>query len=95
LGIIQNILKVDQKNIDAFTLYAILMIDSLDYSKAKEILNEAMINNLGQTRDHPYFLITKVKCELGLNDTENAQKTLNEVLKNFDKLESMEKDSTL
>jgi hypothetical protein len=94
LGIIQNILQIDPRNIDAFTLYSIIMIDSGDYTKAKEIINEAMINNLAQTRDHGYFLISKVKCDLGCEDTENAQKTLNDILKNFDKFELDEKNFT-
>lgn len=85
LGCVQNILQMDPKNIDAYTLYSLIMIDNQDFTKAKEVLNEAMINNLSQTKDHLYFLIAKSKCEVNLNDNENAQKTLNEALKIFDK----------
>lgn len=91
-GIVQNILQIDPKNVDAFTLFALIKIDMGDFAKAKEIINEAMINNLVQTREHPYFNIAKVRCEIGLNDNENAQKTLNELLKNFDKYEIEERN---
>jgi tetratricopeptide (TPR) repeat protein len=87
MGIVQNIFQIDPKNIDAATLSALICIDNSDFPRAKELINEAMITNLSQTREHPYFMIAKAKCEVGLNETENAQKTLNDLLKNFDKFE--------
>lgn len=87
MGIVQNIFQIDPKNIDAATLSALICIDNSDFPRAKELINEAMITNLSATREHAYFLITKAKCEVGLNETENAQKTLYELLKNFDKFE--------
>ncbi len=77
LGTVQNVLVIDPKNIDAATLSAMICIDGSDFPRAKELINEAMITNLSQTREHAYFLIAKAKCEVGLNETESAQKTLN------------------
>ncbi len=92
MEIVQNILRIDSDNLDAFTLYAIALIENKDYSKAKEIINEAMLNNLSQSREHGYFLISKVKCEVGSEDTNNAHKTLKDLLDNFDKYEKSEKN---
>lgn len=82
---VQNILQVDQYNVDAYTLYALVLIENNDHSKAKEVLKEAMINNLAQCRDHGYFQIVKTKCEVSLSDTDSATRTLNETLSSVDK----------
>jgi len=92
IELIQSILQIDPRNLNAFTFYAILMIDMQDFAKAKEIINEAMISNLAQTREHGYFLISKVKCEFGVGDYDSANKTLIDVLKNFDKFISDDKN---
>ena len=83
---VQNILQIDQYNIDAYTLYALILIEENDYVKAREIIKEAMINNLVQSREHGYFQIVKTKCEVNLSDPESASKTINESLRIIDKL---------
>lgn len=82
---VQNILQIDQYNIDAYTLYALILIEKNDFVKAREIIKEAMINNLVQCRDHGYFQIVKTKCEVVLSDVETATKVLNENLQSIDK----------
>jgi hypothetical protein len=82
---VQNILQIDQYNVDAYTLYALVLMENNDHSKAREVLKEAMINNLVQCRDHGYFQIVKTKCEVSLGDTDSATKTLNETLRLVDK----------
>jgi hypothetical protein len=86
-GVVQNVLQIDAQNVDASTLLSMIMLENLDYSRAKELINEAMINNLAVTREHPYFQMTKARCESYMGDQENALKTLNELIKNFDKFE--------
>jgi hypothetical protein len=81
---LQNILSVDTKNFEAKMLYSFVIIDNQDYHKAKEIINEIMISNLPLTKDNVYFFILKSKCEMGMNEFENSQKSLNEALKIFD-----------
>jgi lipopolysaccharide biosynthesis regulator YciM len=82
---LQNILSAEPKNFEAKMLYSFIIIDNQDYYKAKEIINEIMISNLPLTRDNVYFYILKSKCEMGLNENENSQKSLNEALQLFDK----------
>ncbi len=86
-GIVQNVLQIDAQNVDASTLLSMLMLENSDYPRAKEVINEAMINNLSVTREHPYFQMAKARCESCIGDTESAQKTLNELIKNFEKFE--------
>jgi tetratricopeptide (TPR) repeat protein len=88
MGSIQNVLAVDSRNLDAYTLYGMILIDNKDYVKCKEIINDALIQNLNQAKEHVYFMITKAKCELGLGDTDNAKKSLAEALKLFEKAQT-------
>ena len=81
---VNGVLSVDSKNLEALMLKAMFCIESGDYPKAKEVINEAMITNRTETKENSAFLILKAKCELGLNDTENAQKSLNTALAHFD-----------
>jgi hypothetical protein len=90
LGTIQNILQIDPKNIDASTLLALICVDNSEFGRAKEVINEAMINNLTATREHLYFMIAKTKCEIGLNEMENSLKTLNDLLKLFQNIEKVD-----
>ena len=79
------ILKENHKNIDAYTLMIMILNDEKDFLRAKEIINEAMLDNLNSSRENVCFLVAKAKCEMGLNDPENTQKSLNEALRLFDK----------
>lgn len=90
LGTIQNILQIDPKNIDASTLQALICVDNTDFGRAKEVINEAMINNLAATREHLYFQIAKTKSEIGLNELDNSLKTLNDLLKLFQSIEKID-----
>jgi hypothetical protein len=92
---LQNILSAEPKNFEAKMLYTFIIIDNQDYHKAKEIVNEIMISNLPLTRDNVYFLIMKSKCEMGLNEFETSQKSLNEALKLFDKKVSKPSDCNI
>lgn len=85
LNYLRVIVRENSKNLDAFTLMIMIFNDEKDFSRAKELINEAMIGNLNLSRENVCFLVAKVKCELGLNDIENAQKSLNDALKLFDK----------
>lgn len=82
---VNAVLAIDTKHMEALMLKAMICIETKDFSKAKEVINDAMINNLSETKENSAFLILKSKCELGLNDTENAQKSLNTAIANFDK----------
>jgi tetratricopeptide (TPR) repeat protein len=82
---LQSLLQADPKNFEAKMLYSFVIIENQDYHKAKEIINEIMISNLPLTKDNVYFYILKSKCEMGLAEFENSQKSLNEALKIFDK----------
>jgi tetratricopeptide repeat protein 21B len=88
ISTIQNILNIDSQNLDAYILYALILLNIKDNIKAKEIINEAMIQNLVQTRENFYFQMSKAKCELALNEFDNSQKSLNEALRLFDKVTS-------
>ena len=44
-----------------------------------------MINNLNETKENSAFLVLKSKCELGLNDIEHYQESLNKAISLFDK----------
>ena len=83
-SIIDDVLAIDQKNMEALMFKTLLCIESKDFSKAKEVINDTMINNLQETKENSSFLILKSKCELGLNDIENSQKTLNQAILAFD-----------
>ena len=83
-SIIDDVLAIDQKNMEALMFKTLLCIESKDFSKAKEVINDTMINNLQETKENSSFLILKSKCELGLNDIENSQKTLNQAISVFD-----------
>jgi hypothetical protein len=80
----ENILITDPRNIDCYTLYILIMIDNKDFVKSKELINEAFINNLQESRTHPYFLMAKSKCELSLNEYDAAYKTLQEAIVVFE-----------
>lgn len=95
MNYLRTILKENHKNIDAYTLTIMILNDEKDYSKAKETINEAMIDNLNSSRENVCFLIAKAKCEMGLNDTENAQKSLNDALRLFDKFLEENKKSNI
>jgi len=83
-SIVDDVLSIDQKNMEALMLKTLLCNEIKDYSKAKEVINDTMINNLQATKENSSFLILKSKCELGLNDIENSQKTLNQAISVFD-----------
>ena len=85
MNYLRIIIKENHKNIDAFTLMIMIFNDEKDFSRAKEMINEAMIDNLNSSRENVCFLVAKAKCEMGLNDTESAQKSLNDALGLFDK----------
>ena len=80
----ENILMTDPKNIDCYTLYILIMIDNKDYVKAKELINDAFINNLQESRSHAYFLMAKSKCEMSMNEFEASYKTLQEAIVVFE-----------
>ena len=80
----ENILITDPKNIDCYTLYIMIMIDNKDYIKAKELINDAFINNLQESRSHAYFLMAKSKCEMCMNEFEVSYKTLQEAIVVFE-----------
>lgn len=85
MNYLRTIIKENHKNTDAYTLMIMILNDEKDFSRAKEIMNEAMLDNLNSSRENVCFLAAKAKCEMGLNDTESAQKSLNEALRLFDK----------
>ena len=82
---VNGVLSIDSKNLEALMMKAMFCIDVKDFTKAKEVITDAMINNLTETKESAAFLILKSKCELGLNDTLNAQKSLNDAIEKFDK----------
>jgi len=85
MNYVRLIIKENHKNTDAYTLMVMILNDGKDFSRAKEIINEAMLDNLNSSRENLCFQVAKAKCEMGLFDTENAQKSLNEALRLFDK----------
>ena len=85
LNIVNEVLNIDNKNLDALMLKALICMDQKDFPKAKEVINDAMIVNLQETKENSSFLTLKSKMELGLNDIENSQKNLNLAIANFDK----------
>jgi tetratricopeptide (TPR) repeat protein len=85
MNYLKTIIRENHKNIDAYTLIIMISNDEKDFTRSKETLNEAMLDNLNSSRENVCFLVAKAKCEMGLHDTENAQKTLNDALRQFDK----------
>jgi tetratricopeptide (TPR) repeat protein len=83
LNYLKNIIKENPNNIDAFTIMIMIHNDEKDFSRAKEIINETMIDNLNLSRENVCFLVAKTKCEIGLNEIESSQKSLNDALKLF------------
>ena len=83
--IADDIINMDNKNIEALMFKALVCIETKDYRRAKEVINEAMINNLNETKENSSFLVLKSKCELGLNDIEHSQESLNKAISLFDK----------
>jgi len=83
--IADDIINMDSKNIEALMFKALICIETKDFRRAKEVLNDAMINNLNETKENSAFLVLKSKCELGLNDIENSQESLNKAISLFDK----------
>ena len=64
---------------------ALVCVETKDYRRAKEVINDAMINNLNETKENSAFLVIKSKCELGLNEIEHSQESLNKAISLFDK----------
>ena len=83
--IADDILSIDNKNIDALMFKALVCVETKDYRRAKEVINDAMINNLKETKENASFLVIKSKCELGLNEIEHSQESLNKAISLFDK----------
>lgn len=83
LNYLRNIARENPKNIDAFTIMIMIYNDGKDYSRAKEIINETMIDNLNSSRENVCFLVAKTKCEIGLDEIESSQKSLNDALRLF------------
>ena len=83
--IADDILNIDNKNIDALMFKALVCVETKDYRRAKEVINDAMINNLNETKENSSFLVIKSKCELGLNEIEHSQESLNKAISFFDK----------
>ena len=83
--IADDIINMDNKNIEALMFKALVCIETKDFRRAKEVINDAMINNLNETKENSAFLVLKSKCELGLNDIENSQESLNKAISLFDK----------
>ena len=83
--IADDIINMDNKNIEALMFKALVCIETKDYRRAKEVINDAMINNLNETKENSAFLVLKSKCELGLNDIEHSQESLNKAISLFDK----------
>ena len=83
--IADDILSIDNKNIDALMFKALVCVETKDYRRAKEVINDAMINNLNETKENSSFLVIKSKCELGLNEIEHSQESLNKAISLFDK----------
>lgn len=95
LNYLKIIIQENPKNIDAYTLIIMIYNDEKDFTRSKEIINEAMIQNLSTSREHVCFLVAKTKCEMGLNDSSSAQKSLNESLRLFDKFLEENKKSKI
>lgn len=95
LNYLRNIVKENPKNIDAFTIMIMIHNDEKDYSRAKEIINETMIDNLSSSRENVCFLVAKTKCEIGLDEIENSQKSLNEALRLFNRYLEENKNSKI
>lgn len=85
MALVEEVLQVNSKHLEALMMKIMICIQIKDFIKAKEVVNEAIINNRNEVKENASFLILKSKCELGLNDTENSQKTLNEAIMVFDK----------
>ena len=83
--IADEIINMDNKNIEALMFKALVCIETKDYRRAKEVINDAMINNLNETKENSAFLVLKSKCELGLNEIEHSQESLNKAISLFDK----------
>ena len=83
--IADEIINLDNKNIEALMFKALICIETKDFRRAKEVINDAMINNLNETKENSAFLVLKSKCELGLNDIEHSQESLNKAISLFDK----------
>ena len=83
--IADDIINMDNKNIEALMFKALVCIETKDYRRAKEVINDAMINNLNETKENSAFLVLKSKCELGLNEIEHSQESLNKAISLFDK----------
>ena len=83
--IADDIINMDNKNIEALMFKALVCIETKDFRRAKEVINEAMINNLSETKENSSFLVLKSKCELGLNDIEHSQESLNKAISLFEK----------
>jgi Flp pilus assembly protein TadD len=85
LEMVSRILSYDKNHFDANLLQAYILADLGDARNAMNTITNIQISNLQKIKEHVYFHIIKAKCELANNDTDNAQKTLNEALKLFDK----------
>lgn len=85
MSLVEDVLQSNPKHLEALMMKVMICIKVKDFTKAKEVVNEAIINNRAEVKENASFLILKSKCELGLNDTENSQKTLNEAIMIFDK----------
>ena len=83
--IADDILNIDNKNIDALMFKALVCVETKDFRRAKEVINDAMINNLNETKENSSFLVIKSKCELGLNEIEHSQESLNKAIQFFEK----------
>ena len=83
--IADEIINMDNKNIEALMFKILVCIETKDFRRAKEVINDAMINNLNETKENSSFLVLKSKCELGLNEIEHSQESLNKAISLFDK----------
>ena len=83
--IADDILSIDNRNIDALMFKALVCVETKDFRRAKEVINDAMINNLNETKENSSFLVIKSKVELGLNEIEHSQESLNKAISLFDK----------
>ncbi len=83
MNYLKNIIKENPNNIDAYTIMIMIHNDEKDFTRAKEIINETMIDNLNLSRENVCFLVAKTKCEIGLNEIESSQKSLNDAIRLF------------
>jgi outer membrane PBP1 activator LpoA protein len=85
LELVSKVLEFEKNHFEANLLLAFLLVELNDARSAMNTITNLQIGNLQKTKDHVYFYIVKAKCELANNETENAQKSLNDAIRQFDK----------